>query len=95
LNKKFTPINKNEVYMVEEDYLDRANVDVVRGEVKTIDFNYNLITVKGVKNQIKFDKVMLAWGSYKKRLGKEYSNVYYLEDRHSHARCHNELLKAK
>ena len=95
MNKKFTPINKNEVYMVEEDYLDRANVDVVRGEVKTIDFNYNLITVKGVKNQIKFDKVMLAWGSYKKRLGKEYSNVYYLEDRHSHARCHNELLKAK
>jgi NADH dehydrogenase FAD-containing subunit len=95
LNKKFTPINKNEVYMVEEDYLDRANVDVVRGEVKTIDFNYNLITVKGVKNQIKFDKIMLAWGSYKKRLGKEYSNVFYLEDRHSHARCHNELLKAK
>ncbi len=81
--------------MVEEDYLDRANVDVVRGEVKTIDFNYNLITVKGVKNQIKFDKIMLAWGSYKKRLGKEYSNVFYLEDRHSHARCHNELLKAK
>lgn len=95
MNKKFTPINKNEVYMVEEDYLDRANVDVVRGEVKTIDFNYNLITVKGVKNQIKFDKIMLAWGSYKKRLGKEYSNVFYLEDRHSHARCHNELLKAK
>lgn len=38
---------------------------------------------------------MIAWGSYKKRLGKEYSNVYYLEDRHSHARCHNEMLKAK
>jgi thioredoxin reductase len=38
---------------------------------------------------------MIAWGSYKKRLNKEYSNVFYLEDRHSHARCHNELLKAK
>lgn len=42
-----------------------------------------------------FDKVLVAWGAQKKRLGKEYSNVYYLEDRHSHARAHNEILKAK
>lgn len=95
LNKKFTPIQKNEVYMVEEDYLDRANIDVVKGEIKTIDLNRNEIVVKGVKEPIAFDKVMVAWGSYKKRLNKEYSNVFYLEDRHSHARCHNELLKAK
>ena len=81
--------------MVEEDYLDRANIDVIKGELKTIDLNNNIITVKGVKEQIYFDKVMIAWGSYKKRLSKEYSNVFYLEDRHSHARCHNELLKAK
>jgi thioredoxin reductase len=51
--------------------------------------------VKGVKDAIHFDKLMVAWGSYKKRLAKEYSNVFYLEDRHSHARCHNEMLKAK
>jgi len=95
LNKKFTPIQKNEVFMVEEDYLDRANIDVVKGEIKTIDLNRNEIVVKGVKEPIAFDKVMIAWGSYKKRLNKEYSNVFYLEDRHSHARCHNELLKAK
>lgn len=25
----------------------------------------------------------------------EYSNVYYLEDRFAHAKCHNEILKAK
>jgi len=81
--------------MVEEDYLDRANIDVVKGEIKTIDLNRNEIVVKGVKEPIAFDKVMVAWGSYKKRLNKEYSNVFYLEDRHSHARCHNELLKAK
>ena len=81
--------------MVEEDYLDRANVDVVKGEIKSLDLNNNKIVVKGVKEPIDFDKVMIAWGSYKKRLGKEYSNVFYLEDRHSHARCHNELLKAK
>jgi hypothetical protein len=49
LSKKFTPIQKNEVYMVEEDYLDRANIDVIKGELKTIDLNNNIITVKGVK----------------------------------------------
>lgn len=95
LTKKFTPLQKNEVYMVEDDYLDRANIDVVKGEIKTINLNNNQIVVKGVKEPIYFDKIMLAWGSYKKRLNKEYSNVYYLEDRHSHARCHNEMLKAK
>jgi hypothetical protein len=41
LNRKFTPLQKNEVYMVEDDYLDRANVDVVKGEIKTIDLNRN------------------------------------------------------
>jgi predicted RNA-binding protein len=49
LSKKFTPIQKNEVYMVEEDYLDRANIDVIKGELKTIDLNNNIITIKGVK----------------------------------------------
>jgi thioredoxin reductase len=44
---------------------------------------------------IHFDKVLLAWGSHKRRLNNEFSNVFYLEDRHSHARCHNEILKAK
>lgn len=57
--------------------------------------NKNELFVKGVKGGIKFDKILIAWGAYKARLQKEYSNVYYLEDRHSHARCHNELLKAK
>ena len=41
LNIKFTPIGKNEAYLVEEDYLDRANVDVVKGNIKSIDFNKN------------------------------------------------------
>ena len=81
--------------MVEEDYLDRANVDVVKGEVKGIDLTKNLLFVKGHTEPIQFDKVLVAWGSQKKRLNKEYSNVYYLEDRHSHARAHNEILKAK
>jgi len=38
---------------------------------------------------------LCAWGSTKRRLQKEYSNVHYLDDRYAHARCHNALLKAK
>lgn len=52
LTKKFSPIAKNEAYLVEEDYLDRANVDVVKGEIKSIDLNNNQIVVKGVKEPI-------------------------------------------
>ena len=51
-NRKFTPLQKNEVYMVEEDYLDRANIDVVSGEIKSIDLSRKSITVKGVKEPI-------------------------------------------
>lgn len=29
------------------------------------------------------------------RLGHSYTNVHYIEDRYSHAKLHNELLKAK
>ena len=43
--------------------------------------------------------MLIAWGSQKNKLGiseeKKYSNIYYIEDRHSHAKVHNEILKAK
>ncbi len=81
--------------MVEEDYFDRANIDVVKGEIKTIDLNKKEIVVKGLKKPMPFDKILIAWGANKKRLNQEYSNVFVLEDRQSHARCHNEILKAK
>jgi NADH dehydrogenase FAD-containing subunit len=61
-------LEKNEVYMVEEDYFNRANVEVIAGDVKTIDLNTKKIIVRGIKNPIDFDKVLIAWGSFKKRL---------------------------
>lgn len=33
--------------MVEEDYLDRANVDVFKGAIKSIDLSKNLVFIKG------------------------------------------------
>jgi predicted RNA-binding protein len=34
--------------MVEEDYLDRANIDVIKGDIKAIDLNKNQVIVRGV-----------------------------------------------
>lgn len=31
------PMSKNQCFMVEDDYLDRANIDVVTGDIKKID----------------------------------------------------------
>lgn len=64
-NRKFSQLSKNEVYMVEEDYLERANVDVIKGEVKSIDLTKKQISIKGHSDMIDFDKVLIAWGAYK------------------------------
>jgi NADH dehydrogenase FAD-containing subunit len=67
---------------------------VIKGELKAIDKEKKVIKIKGLKEQVAFDKMLVAWGAYKKRLTKDYSNVFYLEDRYSHAKAHNEILKA-
>lgn len=54
-----------------------------------------MVQLKGQNEQMQYDKILLAHGSYKKRLNAEFSNAFYLEDRQSHARVHNEILKAK
>ena len=69
LQRKFSPISKNESYYVEEDFLDRANVDVVKGDVKAIDLNHKHVVIRGSNKPIKFDKVLCAWGANKKKLG--------------------------
>lgn len=71
LNRSFTPLQKNQLYYVEKDFMDRANVEVLKGEVSQINFNNHSIVVKGQKKPIDFDKILVAWGSYKKRLNSE------------------------
>ena len=63
-------------------------------KVKNIDVDNKIINMVGNKERIEFDKLLLAFGANKNRLDKPYTNVYYLEDKQSHARIHNELLKA-
>ena len=46
-NRKFSPISKSEAYIVESDFLDRANIEVMRGDVKSINLSKREIQVKG------------------------------------------------
>ena len=47
------------------------------------------MVIAGMRKPIKFDKVLVAWGADREKLGDKYSNVYYIEDRFSHAKIHN------
>ena len=95
MRRQMGPVAKNAAFMVEEDFLDRANVDIMKGKVIRIDVEAKEITLSGMKKPIKFDKAMIAWGAEKMKLNKAYSNVYYIEDRFSHAKIHNALLRSK
>ena len=95
LKRKFTPLTKNETFLTDMDFMDRANIMVIKGDVKKIDVNGKYLLLKGAKERINFDKLLVAWGSHKKRLKNDYSNIFYLEDRFSHAKCHNEIIKAQ
>lgn len=37
LRRKFSPISKNEIYFVEEDFFQKAGVKVIAGELKFLD----------------------------------------------------------
>jgi len=80
--------------LVENDYLDRANIDVIKGQVKMIDVENKKMMVTGYRKPITFDKILIAWGADKNKLLTNYSNVHYIEDRFSHAKVHNDLIKA-
>jgi len=94
LYKKMGKVTKTELFLQEDDFLDRANVVVLKGNLKWIDLDQKYITLYGHKDKINFDKLLIAWGADRIRMKQSFSNVFYLEDLQSHARIHNELLKA-
>lgn len=67
---------------------------MIKGNIASIDYEAKRIKVRGYAKPIDYDKCLFAVGANKKRLSKEYSNAYYLEDRHAHAKCHNAVIKA-
>ena len=65
LKRKLTPLTRNETFLTDLDFLDRANITVIKGNVKAIDKEKKLIKIRGIKDVIKFDKLLIAWGANK------------------------------
>ena len=51
--------------------------------------------INGMRKPVKFDKMLVAWGAEREKLSQSYGNVFYIEDRFSHAKIHNQLIKSK
>lgn len=51
--------------------------------------------IQGLRKPLKFDKVLVTWGAQKMNLAQGGQNVICIDDKHSHARAHNALIKAK
>ena len=95
LKKKFTNLTRFETFVTDLDFLDQAKVNVIRGGVEKIDWQKRQIYMKSRKERLDYDKLLVAWGSHKRRLAQEYSNAFYLEDRLSHTKCSEALRQAK
>lgn len=95
MKRQFGPLSKNQCYYVEDDYLDRANIDILRGSIKSIDIEKGEMAISGLRKPVKFSKMLVAWGSDREKLSQSYGNVHYIEDRFSHAKIHNQLIKSK
>ena len=50
--RKFTPLTRNETFLTDQDFLDKANITVIKGEIKGIDKAKKMIRMKGMKQQI-------------------------------------------
>ena len=89
MRRQIGPLSKNQCFLVEEDYLDRANIDILRGSIKSINTEKREMVINGMRKPIKFDKMLVAWGAEREKLASTYGNVHYIEDRFSHAKIHN------
>jgi hypothetical protein len=53
------------------------------------------MSINGLRKPVKFSKMLVAWGSDREKLNTSYGNVHYIEDRFSHAKVHNQMIKSK
>ena len=93
LIRKFEPIEKEEVYYVEQDLFQKANIEIVNAQISKIDHDNREISFKNDKRKISFEWLLFAGGS-KKEKGWKHSNVYVITDYESHAKVYNEVLKS-
>jgi len=67
--RKFRPLSNNEVFYMDDDFLDRANISVIAGKIQKIDKDEKYIKIVEHPKPIHYDKILVAWGSNKRKLG--------------------------
>ena len=87
------PLDKNQVYLVESDFFDWANVLIEDKKATLLDLDNWVIYLQGGK-EIPFDKCLIATQAMKKKPSKSFANLLTIDDFKSHAWAHNLLLKA-
>lgn len=63
MKRDLSPLTKNQAYLVEADWLDRANVDIMKGNVRFIDVKNRKMAITGYAKPIEFDRLLVAWGA--------------------------------
>ena len=92
LVRKFGPLSKEEVYLVEPDLFQKANVEVWNTKITKIDHDERMVYTKDNK-KIPFEAILFA-GSSTKVSPSNYVNVHCLNDYESHANAHNNVIKS-
>ena len=93
LHNSLFSINKKYATFLDEDYYNARNIDVFEEKVNAINLEKKKIRLSnGII--IPFDKVLIALGSERKKLGKYLSNCFVIDSIQSHAKVHNFLVNS-
>jgi hypothetical protein len=93
MTRKFGPLQKPEVYFVENDLFRKAQVDVITSSITKIDHDTRTIYFQS-NDKIEYESILFAGGS-NKEIAPKFTNVHRITDYQSHAQAHNEVLKSK
>lgn len=85
---KTGPLEKHEVYYVEEDFFKNANIEIADAPLKVIEDEWKTVVLENKKEYV-YDRILLASGSIREKFKKNQSNVITISDYDSHAQAHN------
>lgn len=97
--RKFGPLQKDEVYMVENDLFDKACIEIKTAKIDKIDHDQKVIVFQhrgkdSKQEYLEYDSILFAGSASKLNPLKQFSNVYQITDFESHAKVYNAVLKA-
>jgi len=92
LTKSMFPLRAKHAKFFDNQELNKMGINVYDEKVQSIDCEKRVITLKN-KMKIPFDKVLIAVGSHREKLSKNYENLFTLQNIRDHANIHNAIVK--